>query len=81
VKKIYYFAAMIPLIFPIISKEDLIPWVIVIYFIYRSFKNIESLENNIKRKIFTNIILSGVIVLAFNVVSTLIESYLAKMLL
>ncbi|MDD7794022.1 hypothetical protein [Clostridium sp. 'White wine YQ'] len=80
-KKIYYFAALIPIIFPIISKEDLIPWAIAIYFIYRSFKKIESLENNIKRKIFTNVMLSGVCIIAFNVVSTLIESYLAKMLL
>ena len=67
------------IIFPIISIEDLIPWVIALIFVHKSCKIIGK-DNDIKR-IAMNTALCGGIILAFNIVAKIIESYLVKLLL
>lgn len=67
------------IIFPIISIEDLIPWVVALIFVHKSCK-IVGKDNDVKL-IAINTALCGGIILAFNIVARAIEDYLVKLLL
>lgn len=75
-----YFLAMVPLIFPILSREDIIPWLIVLFFMRKSFKNIKS-NIDANKKVFSNIVFSALGVVLFNILSVAVQNYFSKLLL
>ena len=66
-------------IFPIISIEDIVPWVVALVFIHRSVK-IFNKDGSIKN-IAINTLYAGGIILIYNVLARVIEAYLVKLLL
>lgn len=75
-----YILSIIPLVFPVISREDIIPWIISIFFIYKSIKEIDKNESSIS-KVAVNITFAGSGILLFNMLSSVIEAYLSKLFL
>lgn len=78
-KKIYILS-IVPLIFPILSREDIIPWLIALFFVNKSMQAIKS-NINVNRKLLINITSSGALILAFNLLSLAIQNYFSKLLL
>lgn len=74
---IKYFLIGLCVLFPIISIEDIIPWVVSLYFIHKSCKAMK-IRNDIK-PILINTLLSGGIILVYNIITRGVESYLVKM--
>lgn len=66
-------------IFPIISIEDIVPWVVSLVFIHRSVKSFNK-DGSIKN-IAINTLYAGGIILIYNVLARVIEAYLVKLLL
>ena len=78
-KKIYILS-IVPLIFPILSREDIIPWLVALFFINKSIQAIKS-NINVNRKLVVNITSSGALILAFNLLASAIQNYFSKLLL
>lgn len=76
-KWIKYFLISLCVLFPILSVEDIIPWVVSLYFIHKSCKFMK-ISNDIK-PILINTILSGGIILGYNIITKIAENYLVKM--
>lgn len=76
-KYIYYFLIVITFIFPIISIEDIIPWIISLVCIHKDIKSFR--EKGELKPIIKNTIFAGGVILIYNIVTRLIEGYLVKM--
>lgn len=76
-KWIKYFLIGLCVLFPIMSIEDIIPWVVSLYFIHKSVKIMK--EKDDIKPIVINTILSGIIILGYNIITRTIEAYLVKM--
>lgn len=70
----FYILICITLIFPIISVEDIVPWVVSLLFIHKSIKSFKS-TREIKFTI-KNTLLAGGIILTYNVITKAIQDYL-----
>ncbi|MGG7176323.1 hypothetical protein ACQPU1_01930 [Clostridium paraputrificum] len=63
-------------IMPIISIEDIVPWVVALFFIHRSIKGFK-IKDELK-PILLNTLYCGGIILVYNVLARYIESALIK---
>ncbi|GFZ30583.1 hypothetical protein CSC2_11090 [Clostridium zeae] len=75
-----YIIPLLSLIFPIVSIEGLVPWAVAIYFCYKGVSSINKYEKPLKRCI-SYLVVSGVIIAAYNVLVYLVSNYLVKLLM
>jgi hypothetical protein len=73
--KFVYVLLVLNLIFPIISVEDLIPWVICIFSMYKTIKSINENYKQMSRAVMF-LILNGVVVVVYNLLVYIILNYL-----
>ena len=63
-------------IMPIISIEDIVPWVVALFFIHRSIKGFKTKE--VLKPAFLNTIYCGGIILVYNIIARYIEGIFIK---
>lgn len=76
-KYLLYILIFICFLFPIISVEDIVPWVVSLIAIHKSIKIFKKKEE--LKPVIINTLLAGGIILAYNIVTGVIERYLVKM--
>lgn len=76
-KIILYILSFICFLMPIISVEGLLPWIVAIFLINRSFKYFKK-DENIK-VVLLNTIYCALIILSYNILGRFIEKVLVKL--
>ena len=76
-KVAFYILIFITFMFPILSIEGIIPWIVSIVLINKSIKKFNS-TGEIKYTV-KNTILAGGIILSYNVIAKVIQDYLIKL--
>lgn len=77
--KFVYVILILNLIFPVISVEDLIPWIICIFSMHKTVKSINENYKPMSRAVMF-LILNGAVVVGYNLLVYIISNYLAKIL-
>lgn len=75
--KFVYVLLILNLVFPVISVEDLIPWAICIFSMYKTVKSINENHKPMSRAVMF-LILNGVVVVVYNLLAYIILNYLAR---
>jgi hypothetical protein len=78
--KFLYIIPLLNIIFPVLSVEGLVPWAVATYFCYKGIKSINTVKNPLK-KCITYLLMSGFIILAYNLTVYFVSKYLVKLLM
>lgn len=76
-KTVLYLLAATMFIMPIVSIEDIIPWVVAIFFINKSFKAFKA--NGTIKPVAIYTLYCGGIILSYNLLTLYVESIVVKL--
>lgn len=76
-KAVLYLLATAMFIMPIVSLEDIVPWVVAIFFINKSFKAFKA--NGTIKPVAIYTLYCGGIILAYNLATLYVESIVVKL--